>query len=241
MRRKIFAIADRVLDAIGVFVIWALIVCGVLAAIGWVIEHWEGVSTFVLAVILTTINPFGVIALIFLGLYFGLRSLFLRYFSKGGVTIKRIFRARIFSAILYGIKVLAAAVMVVAMVAVAGWFVVWKVRTIIDDPHPIEALFGMERVVDVPSYGTMNVKECKARGICFDHPPSRWHDRLMVEINRIANTPYPLAEREEQIAELEREIDRLQRTEEAIVVATGAPRQPGSPAWVVLGVKALEA
>src|SRR2546430_2877798 len=66
-------------------------------------------------------------------------------------------------------------------------------------------------------------------------------ERLMAEINRTANTPYPLAERVQQIAELEREIDRLQRTEEAIVVATGAPRQPGFPAWVVLGVKALEA
>jgi hypothetical protein len=44
-------------------------------------------------------------------------------------------------------------------------------------------------------------------------------DRLMVAINQIANTPCPLAEREQQIAELEREIDRLQRTEEAIVVA----------------------
>lgn len=51
-------------------------------------------------------------------------------------------------------------------------------------------------------------------------------DRLMAEINRIANTPCPLAEREQQIAELEREIDQLQRTEEAIVVATGAPREP---------------
>jgi hypothetical protein len=50
----------------------------------------------------------------------------------------------------------------------------------------------------------------------------------------------PLAEREQQIAELEREIDRLQRTEEAIVVATGAPRERGCPPWVVLGVKALE-
>ena len=50
-------------------------------------------------------------------------------------------------------------------------------------------------------------------------------DRLMVEINRIANTPCPLAEREQQIAKLEREIDRLQRTEESIVVATGAPRE----------------
>jgi endonuclease/exonuclease/phosphatase (EEP) superfamily protein YafD len=47
-------------------------------------------------------------------------------------------------------------------------------------------------------------------------------DRLMIAINQIANTPYPLAQRQQQIAELEREIDRLQRTEEAIVVATGA-------------------
>jgi hypothetical protein len=57
----------------------------------------------------------------------------------------------------------------------------------------------------------------------------------------IANTPYPLAQREQQIAELEREIDRLQRTEEAIVVATGAPRERGCSPWVVLGVKAAEA
>jgi hypothetical protein len=41
-------------------------------------------------------------------------------------------------------------------------------------------------------------------------------DRLMVEINRMANTPCPLAEREQQIAKLEEEIDRLQRTEEAM-------------------------
>ena len=65
-------------------------------------------------------------------------------------------------------------------------------------------------------------------------------ERLMAEINRIANTPYPLAEREQQIAELEREIDRLQRAEEAIVVATGAPREGGCPPWVVLGVRAVE-
>ena len=51
----------------------------------------------------------------------------------------------------------------------------------------------------------------------------------------------PPAEREQQIAELEGEIDRLQRTEEAIVVATSAPRERGCPPWVVLGVKAVEA
>jgi hypothetical protein len=68
------------------------------------------------------------------------------------------------------------------------------------------------------------------------------------EIDRIANTPCPLAEHEQQIAELEREIDRLQRapcrpllpvrlqrTEEAVVVAAGAPREPRCPhgsCWV---------
>jgi hypothetical protein len=64
-------------------------------------------------------------------------------------------------------------------------------------------------------------------------------ERLMTEIDRIANTPCPLAEREQQIAKLEEKIDRLRRTEEAVVVATGAPREPGSPPWVVLGVKAV--
>ena len=44
-----------------------------------------------------------------------------------------------------------------------------------------------------------------------------------------------------RIAELEQEIESLQRAEEAIVVATGAPRERGCPAWVVLGGKAIEA
>jgi hypothetical protein len=70
--------------------------------------------------------------------------------------------------------------------------------------------------------------------------PDMLVERLMVAINQIANTPYPLAEREQQIAELEEEIDRLQRTEEAIVVATGAPREAGCLPWVVLGVKVIE-
>jgi hypothetical protein len=71
--------------------------------------------------------------------------------------------------------------------------------------------------------------------------PEALIERLMAEINRIANTPCALPEREQRIAKLEQEIDRLQRTEEAIVVATGTPRQPGCPPWVVLGVKAVEA
>jgi hypothetical protein len=71
--------------------------------------------------------------------------------------------------------------------------------------------------------------------------PDLLAERLLAEINQIANTPHPLAEREQQIAELEGEIDRLQRSEEAIVVATGAPRETGCLPWVVLGVKAIEA
>jgi Tfp pilus assembly protein PilN len=43
-------------------------------------------------------------------------------------------------------------------------------------------------------------------------------ERLMAEIDRIANTPCPLAQREQRIAKLEEEIDQLQRTEEAIVL-----------------------
>jgi hypothetical protein len=66
-------------------------------------------------------------------------------------------------------------------------------------------------------------------------------ERLMGEIDRIANTPCPLAQRERKIAELEGEIDRLMRIEESLVVATGAPRQLGCLPAVVLGVKAIEA
>jgi hypothetical protein len=70
--------------------------------------------------------------------------------------------------------------------------------------------------------------------------PDMLVERLLAEIDWIANTPCPPAEREHQITELEDEIDRLQRTEEAIVVATGAPREPGCPPWIVLGVKVIE-
>ena len=66
-------------------------------------------------------------------------------------------------------------------------------------------------------------------------------ERLMGEIDRIANTPFPLAQRERKIAELEGEIDRLMRIEESLVVATGAPRQPGClPAVVWVAPRPLE-
>jgi hypothetical protein len=41
-----------------------------------------------------------------------------------------------------------------------------------------------------------------------------------------------LPECKQRIVELKQEIERLQRIEEAIVVATGAPREPGCPAGV---------
>jgi hypothetical protein len=66
-------------------------------------------------------------------------------------------------------------------------------------------------------------------------------ERLVPEIDRIPNTRCPPAECEQQIAKFEEEIDRLRRTEEAVVVATSAPCEAGCPPWVVLGVKAVEA
>ena len=61
------------------------------------------------------------------------------------------------------------------------------------------------------------------------------------KLDPLQSRRFPAAEREQRIAKLKEEIDRLQRTEEAIVVATGAPRERGCPPWVVLGVKAIEA
>src|SRR5262249_22636536 len=64
-------------------------------------------------------------------------------------------------------------------------------------------------------------------------------ERLMVEIDRLTNTPCALPQREQQIVTLEDEIDRLQRTQEAIVVSTGAAREPECPPWIVLGAKVV--
>jgi hypothetical protein len=63
----------------------------------------------------------------------------------------------------------------------------------------------------------------------------------MAEVERKASTPLPPTQRMTRVEELAAEVDRLQRIEEAIVVATRAPREPGRPPCVVLGVKALEA
>jgi hypothetical protein len=74
-----------------------------------------------------------------------------------------------------------------------------------------------------------------SRGNCREGRPVTARKRTLALSRSLA------ARARARIAELEQEIERLQRTEEAIVVATGAPRERGCPPWVVLGVKAVEA
>jgi hypothetical protein len=64
--------------------------------------------------------------------------------------------------------------------------------------------------------------------------------RSRLESGRWRSAARWLPEREQRIAGTEHLIG-WQRTEEAIVVATGAPRERGCPPCVVLGVKAVEA
>jgi hypothetical protein len=110
-----------------------------------------------------------------------------------------------------------------------------KVRTYVQDmTRPVIAGIGTGEVLSVQWPTGLHAL------LAFVEPEVL-AERLMTEIDRTANTPCPLAEREQRIAELEREIDRLQRTEEAIVVSTGAAREAGCLPWVVLGVKAIEA
>jgi hypothetical protein len=57
---------------------------------------------------------------------------------------------------------------------------------------------------------------------------------LISESNRVPGHAALSSGWDMRCAKLEEEIDRLQRTEEAVVVATGAPREAGCPPWVVL-------
>jgi hypothetical protein len=69
-------------------------------------------------------------------------------------------------------------VLVVMVVAVGGGLIAWKLATIFYDPHPLEALFGIERGVNIPGYGFMPIEECKRRGLCMDRPTqigAPWH------------------------------------------------------------------
>jgi hypothetical protein len=68
----------------------------------------------------------------------------------------------------------------------------------------------------------------RSRGNCREGRPVTARKRTLALSRSLA------ARARARIAELEQEIERLQRTEEAIVVATGAPRERGCPAWVVL-------
>ena len=56
---------------------------------------------------------------------------------------------------------------------------------------------------------------------------------VMTEVEWMANDPLPVAQRASRIAALERELDKLHRVEEALVVAAiavGRQRRP-PPSW----------
>jgi hypothetical protein len=74
-----------------------------------------------------------------------------------------------------------------------------------------------------------------SRGNCHEGRPVTARKRTLALSRSLA------ARRERRMPSSKQEIERLQRIEEAIVIATGAARQRGCPAWVVLGVKAIEA
>jgi hypothetical protein len=73
-----------------------------------------------------------------------------------------------------------------------------------------------------------------SRGNCREGRPVTARKRTLALSRSLA------ARARARIAELDQEIERLRRTEEAIVVATGAPHERGCPPWVVLGVKAIK-
>jgi hypothetical protein len=75
--------------------------------------------------------------------------------------------------------------------------------------------------------------------------PDRMLTLVMREVEQMANDPLPVAERPPRIAALERELDELQRVEEALVVvaiAAGSSvhRSPSAPPAAVLGVRVAE-
>jgi hypothetical protein len=68
---------------------------------------------------------------------------------------------------------------------------------------------------------------------------------FMARIESMADTPVPPAERPAAIAELERELEQLQRTEEALITAAEGrgeevTRSHDVPPWVLLGVAVAE-
>lgn len=66
-------------------------------------------------------------------------------------------------------------------------------------------------------------------------------EKLMAEVEAMATTPLPVAARQPRIAVLAAEVERLQRIEEALVVANGDQRELGRPASAVLGCQVVEA
>jgi hypothetical protein len=75
--------------------------------------------------------------------------------------------------------------------------------------------------------------------------PDRMLALVMGEVERMANDPLPVAQRAPRVAALERELDELNRVEEALVAAALATgdsvhRSPSAPPAAVLGVRVAE-
>ena len=66
-------------------------------------------------------------------------------------------------------------------------------------------------------------------------------EKLMAEVETMAATPLPVAARQPRLAALAAEVERLQRIEEALVVANGDQREPGRPESAVLVCRVVEA
>jgi hypothetical protein len=66
-------------------------------------------------------------------------------------------------------------------------------------------------------------------------------DALLAQVERMSNTPLPLAKRAERMKVLEEEVDRLQRVEEVLIAREGAERSTNCSPAAVLGVRVTDA
>lgn len=65
-------------------------------------------------------------------------------------------------------------------------------------------------------------------------------EKLMAEVETMAATPLPVAARQPRLVTLAAEVERLQRLDEALVVANGDQREPGRPESAVLGCRVVK-
>ena len=65
-------------------------------------------------------------------------------------------------------------------------------------------------------------------------------EKLMAEVETMAATPLPVTARQPRLVTLAAEVERLQRLDEALVVANGDQREPGRPESAVLGCRVVK-